>query len=53
MDISSVVGSTLRFLPPVIRSAPPTVPEAQVPKDSTIGGNADAATDKHLRRITV
>ncbi|MGI4975867.1 MAG: hypothetical protein ACRYG6_02875 [Janthinobacterium lividum] len=53
MDISSVVGSTLRVLPPVVRTAPPTVPEPPVPKDSTVSGNAGAATDRHLLRITV
>lgn len=53
MDISSFVGSTLRVLPPVIRAAPPTVPMAPVPNDSTVDGNAGGATGRHVLRIAV
>ena len=53
MDTNSFVGSTLRVLPPVIRAAPPTVPIAPVPNDSTIGGNAGGATGRRLLRNAV
>ena len=53
MGTSSVVGSSLRVLPPVIRDAPPAVPVPTVPKDNATGVRADGATDGHLLRITV